>query len=78
MLSYKFESSKVIGHDAVFVHIVKNNQMQNKCTWMDEDLVRKYEKRVKNLEPILIGKTAVEMIIPDTAQSDIFNRWYSS
>lgn len=77
-LSYKFESSKVIGHDAVFVHIVKNNQMQNKCKWMDEDLVRKYEKRVKNLEPILIGKTAVEMIIPDTAQSDDFNRWYSS
>ena len=45
---------------------------------MDEDLVRKYEKRVKNLEPLLIGKTAVELIIPDTTQSDDFTRWYSS
>ena len=77
-VSYKFESSKVIGHDAVFVHIVKNNQMQGKCTWMDEDLIRKYEKRVKNIEPILIGKTAVEMIIPDTTQSEDFRYWYSS
>lgn len=77
-ISYKFESSKVIGHDAVFVHIAKNNQLKGKCTWMDEDLIRKYEKRVKNLEPILIGKKAVEMIIPDTTQSDDFRYWYSS
>jgi hypothetical protein len=77
-ISYKFESSKILGHDAVFVHIVKNNQLKNKATWMDEDLVRKYEKRVKNLEPLLIGKTAVELIIPDTTQSDDFTRWYSS
>lgn len=77
-LSYKFESSKILGHDAVFVHIVKNNQLKNKATWMDEDLLRKYEKRVKNIEPILIGKTAVELIIPDTTQSDDFTHWYSS
>lgn len=77
-ISYRFESSKIIGHDAVFVHIAKNNQLSGKAKWMDEDLIRKYEKRVKNLEPILIGKIAPEIIMPDTTQTDDYRLWKSS
>ncbi len=77
-LSYQLESSKVIGHDKAFVHIAKNNQLKGKCTWMDEELIVKYEKRVKKLEPLLIGQPAVELIIPDTTQSDDYNKWISS
>ncbi|MBO4645861.1 MAG: DUF5106 domain-containing protein [Bacteroidales bacterium] len=77
-LSYNYETSKLLGHDGVFVHIVKNNHLQGKCTWIDEDLLRKYSKRVKHLEPILIGKQSVEMIIPDTTLTDDFNKWISS
>lgn len=77
-LSYNYESSKLLGHDGVFVHIVKNNHMKGKCTWMDEDLLRKYEKRVKHLEPILIGKIAPELMIPDTTLTDDYTRWHSS
>jgi thioredoxin-related protein len=76
-LSKEFESSKMIDHDAVFVHLAKNNQLAGKCTWMDEDLIKKYSMRIEDLEPMLIGNRSVEMIIPDTTQSDIAH-WYSS
>ena len=74
LISYQFETSKTLGHDAVFVHIAKNNQLQNKCKWLDESMIKKYEKRVNNLEPLLIGKPAVELLIPDTSGKV----WFSS
>lgn len=77
-LSYNYETSKLLGHDGVFVHIVKENHMKGKCTWMDEDLLRKYTNRVKHLDPILIGKIAPEMIIPDTTLTEDFTKWHSS
>lgn len=77
-LSYQFESSKIIGHDAVFFHIAKTNQLAGKCYWMDEDLIGKYQKRVKRLEPTLIGRIAPELLIPDTNLYDDPTRWKSS
>lgn len=73
-----FEQSKFIGHDGVFVHLVNNNHLKGKCTWIDETLLRKYEKRISHIEPLLIGKKAVELIIPDTTQSDDYAKWISS
>lgn len=77
-LSYNYESSKILGYDAIFVHIVKNNHLQGKCTWIDEDLLRKYEKRARHLDPILIGRRAPEMVIPDTSMTDDVTKWHSS
>ena len=77
-VSRYYETSKYIGHDGVFVHIVKNNQLQGKCTWMDETLLRKYAKRISHIEPLLIGTKAVELIIPDTTQSSDMRTWISS
>lgn len=77
-LSYNYETSKLLGHDGVFVHIVKENHMKGKCTWMDEDLLRKYQNRVKHLDPILIGKIAPELVIPDTTLTDDYTKWHSS
>ena len=77
-LTYEFETSKIIGHDAVFCHIAKNNQLAGKCYWLDEDIIGKYQKRVKRLEPILIGKIAPELIIPDTNLYDDARYWKSS
>lgn len=77
-LSYQFETSKVIGHDAVFVHIAKTNQLAGKCYWLDEDVINKYSKRVKRIEPLLIGKIAPEMVIPDTTLTSDVTKWKSS
>ena len=77
-LSYQFETSKIIGHDAVFCHIVKTNQLAGKCYWLDEDVLALYQKRTKRLEPILIGKIAPELIIPDTTMPEDMTQWHSS
>jgi hypothetical protein len=73
-VSKEFETSKIIGHDGVFVHLAKNNQLAGKCIWMDEDLIKQYKMRIEDLEPMLIGKKTVEMVLPDTSQK----KWYSS
>jgi len=77
-LSYQFETSKVIGHDAVFCHIAKTNQLAGKCYWLDEDVLDLYRKRTQRLEPILIGKIAPELIIPDTTMPEDMTQWHSS
>ncbi len=77
-LSYQFETSKIIGHDAVFYHIAKTNQLAGKCYWLDEDIIAKYQKRIKRMEPTLIGKIAPELIIPDTNLYEDARRWISS
>ena len=77
-LSYQFETSKIIGHDAVFYHIAKTNQLAGKCYWLDEDVLAKYQKRAARLEPILIGKIAPELLIPDTTMTDDMSKWHSS
>lgn len=77
-LARYYETSKYIGYDGVFVHIVKNNHLQGKCTWIDETLLKKYAKRVSHIEPLLIGTPAVELIIPDTTQSSDMRTWISS
>ena len=65
-VSHTFEASSILGHDAVFVHIAKNYQLKNRAPWLDEDIIVKYQKRVNSLEPLLIGKKAVELVIADT------------
>lgn len=77
-LSYQFETSKIIGHDAVFYHIAKTNQLAGKCYWLDEDVLDLYQKRTKRLEPTLIGKIAPELIIPDTSMTEDITQWHSS
>ncbi|PKP21222.1 MAG: hypothetical protein CVU04_02270 [Bacteroidetes bacterium HGW-Bacteroidetes-20] len=77
-LSYQFETSKIIGHDAVFVHIAKENQLKGKCNWLDEETIGKYQRRVSSMEPLLIGKKSVELIMPDTTQTTDFTKWHSS
>ena len=77
-LSMEFESSKTIGHDAVFVHLAKNNQLAGKCPWLDEDMIKKYKMRIEVLEPLLIGTKSIELILPDTSQTDDMRKWYSS
>ena len=72
-LSHHYESSKTLGHDGVFIHIAKNNQLKGKCFWMDEELIGKYKQRVERLEPLLIGQHGKELLIPDTSDN-----WHSS
>ena len=62
---FDHSSLKVIGHDAVLVHLAKNNQLAGKCNWVDEDFLKKIKMRIEDLEPLLIGKKSVELVLYD-------------
>jgi peroxiredoxin len=73
-LTGEFDQSNIIGHDAVLVHLAKNNQLAGKCPWIDEDFLKKIKMRIEDLEPVLIGTKSVELVLPDTAET----QWFSS
>jgi peroxiredoxin len=65
-ITYNYETSKVIGFDAIFVHMVEAYYMTNQCYWMTPTLLENITKRAMKLKPILLGKTAPNMIMQDT------------
>lgn len=65
-LTVKYEASEIMGHDAVFVHLVNKYYNDNRMTWMNATVKENLIKRAKALEPILLGKIAPELILMDT------------
>ncbi|MBS1648008.1 MAG: DUF4369 domain-containing protein [Bacteroidetes bacterium] len=65
-LTYTSESSKIMGHDAVFVHFINKYYRTGKAYWMDENQTKKIIERGDILEPLLLGKKAPEMDMIDT------------
>ncbi len=60
----RYVNSKVIGMDAVYVHIVMNYYAKGETPWVnDEKLLEIVDNAVKT-EPLLIGKIAPEISIP--------------
>lgn len=68
-LTIKFESSEIMGQDAVFVHIVDKYYDDPRISWMNKTVRENLIKRANTLRPILIGKLAPEMILIDTLQT---------
>jgi thiol-disulfide isomerase/thioredoxin len=64
----KYESSEIMGYDAIFVHLVDTYYADPKMKWMNLTVKENLIKRAKTLKPILIGKNAPEMILLDTLQ----------
>lgn len=60
------ETSKVMGMDAAFVHMVDQYYATKKAYWVDENQLLKITERAKLLKPILLGKAAPEMSLTDT------------
>ncbi|MBN4051579.1 DUF5106 domain-containing protein [bacterium AH-315-M05] len=53
-----YETSKIMGMDAVFVHLAEKYYMTNQAYWVDSVQLYKISERVRKLKPILIGKQA--------------------
>lgn len=60
-----YEKSNIMGMDAVFVHMGLNYYLTGKAFWMDSTNMKKFEERVKTLEPLLIGKTVHNISLVD-------------
>lgn len=53
---YMYETSKIMGMDAVFVHLAEKYYMTNKAFWIDSVQLFKISDRVRSIKPTLIGK----------------------
>ena len=65
-LSTKYESSPIMGHDKVFVHIVEAYYLEGDADWMGEDILTKLRSRIATIKPNLIGNPAPPLILNDT------------
>ena len=58
--------SKIMGFDAVYVHLVKNYYSKGYTPWVDTVQLYKINERGRILEPLLIGKKAMNITLADT------------
>ncbi|MBC8173893.1 MAG: DUF5106 domain-containing protein [Chitinophagales bacterium] len=67
----EYANSKIMGMDAVYVHIVDTYYKTGKATWVDETAMYKITSQADKLKPILIGKMAPPIILQDSSGYDI-------
>lgn len=60
-LTYFYESSQIMGFDAIFVHMVDKYYKTNMVFWMTEERKNKIIERADKIRNILIGSTAPNM-----------------
>lgn len=70
-----YETSNIMGMDAVFVHLVKKYYTKEKAYWVDDATLYKIQDRANILDPILIGKKAKNLILADS--NNVFQALYS-
>ncbi len=66
LLTNTYETSNIMGMDAVFVHLVKKYYTKEKAYWVDDATLFKIQDRARILEPILIGKKVKNLILTDS------------
>ena len=63
--THKFETSKIMGQDAVFVHLVFSYFITRQTPWIDEVQLTNIIDKAMRISPNLIGTTAPFLQIPD-------------
>lgn len=66
-LTLTYESSKIMGMDAVFVHLVEQYYITKQATWLDSAQYAKISERAAILKPLLIGKHAPSINMIDSS-----------
>ena len=61
-----YEISKIMGYDAIFVHIVDKYYKTNQVWWISETQKKKIIDRSNQLSYTLLGKTAVNLAFSDS------------
>ena len=62
-----YERSKIMGMDAVFVHMVEKYYMTAQCDWVKEKQLEKIIERAKRISPNMIGKKPSNLVFKDTS-----------
>lgn len=67
----KYETSEIMGYDAIFVHLVDKYYQDKKMGWMNTTVKENLIKKANAIRNVLIGKIAPEMILLDTLQNPV-------
>ncbi|RYZ52479.1 MAG: DUF5106 domain-containing protein [Sphingobacteriales bacterium] len=60
-LSTNAQTSKIMGMDKVFVHLVRNYYMKGAANWLSDEELQKYIKRAEDIEPNLMNSPAPQL-----------------
>ncbi|CAN5219006.1 hypothetical protein BH09BAC5_BH09BAC5_19480 [soil metagenome] len=66
-LTVQYETSKVMGYDAIFVHLVNEYYTTKQAWWVGDEQNTKIVNRANQLNFTLLGKTAVNLMMSDTS-----------
>ncbi len=61
----KYASNKIMGMDAVYVHIAEKYYLSGEADWVDADQLEKIRTDALSLKPLLLGKVAPNVIVKD-------------
>jgi peroxiredoxin len=64
--TYNFETSKIMGLDEVFVHMVDKYYKTGMATWMDEEKLETITEKADAKKTTLIGRKAPTLVLADT------------
>ncbi len=64
-LTYTYETSKIMGMDAVFVHMVEKYYMTHQVNWLDSTQMNKIIDRAKKMAPNMLGNRAPSLRMRD-------------
>ena len=71
-LSNTYEQSKIMGMEAVFVHVAQEYYCKGEAYWIDSSKLKKICDRAEHLKKILIGATIPNMILEDSSLRSSF------
>lgn len=71
MLLNDYATSKMMGFDAVYVHIVDKYYSTGKAYWLDDIGLYRIQQQAERVRPTLLGKTGQPMILQDADGHDI-------
>jgi len=66
-LTFTFETSKVMGYDKIFVHMVDTYYTSGKAFWAEKSTLKALKERADALRNVLIGEPAPDLILLDTS-----------
>jgi len=74
-ITYKYETSDIMGMDAVFVHMAQTyycptDGSKSRVDWMSAEKMDKLCERARKEAPLIIGAQGKDIILPDTTEAN--------
>ena len=66
-LTNQYETSKIMGQDAVFIHLAEKYYVNDDAYWADSTLKAKLWDRINKIKPNLLGLVAHNLVMKDTS-----------